>query len=628
VKRAGAERHYEGVKVATIERRDALEEPLRRYLETGDEAAMEEIVAGTRGRLLAAARRIGSPQDAEDAVQAAYLSLVRRRGTPFEAPVVAWLLTAVVRIAYRRKAVLRREDRIAERLAREPGSGAPRAEAVSREDLDRLRREVARLPARYRDPVVLHHFQGLSTVEAARILDLPEATVRTRLRRARLLVRARWSPRFVAAAMSVPWLVSDAWHAAPSGALAAAGGGAMKGVGVGLAAAVGLVAAAVGVFVGSRWVGPAGEGSGRVERLEADLQEARQALAARDAEVARLRSEEAARLATAPPRETPAPARGSESPAAPPEPEPARTAARSPKEPRFSFPSAGGALETVDWQEVGTNLAAMPPLMEHLARELAKGTPIQSIPEIGTIQQHNGPLVKMAFQLTGKLSGHGPNGTFTHPYVQANAIAAALEAAKMPLTPSQADALEAIARRSGEAEAARIAGYREDEMALRKLLDEADARQRFYDEAFEVLTPAQRDTLRPEATRGLLQGDLFSSGLVWAQYAQALPFTDDETLVASMEQKVVVGFGVPDDRRASARGLVREWADAFPPEALAADPGPLSALGSLSLAQVRRAAENQLALQRSLERSGLDDGSVKKIRAYEVVHVPYRPKAE
>ncbi|NUN53411.1 MAG: hypothetical protein HUU06_11580, partial [Planctomycetaceae bacterium] len=60
---------------------------------------MEEVVARTRPRLLAAARRIGRPQDAEDSVQSAYLSLVRKRGEPLEAPVLPWLLTAVIRIA-------------------------------------------------------------------------------------------------------------------------------------------------------------------------------------------------------------------------------------------------------------------------------------------------------------------------------------------------------------------------------------------------------------------------------------------------------------------------------------------------------------------------------------------------
>src|SRR5258706_16408361 len=73
---------------------DPLEEPVRRYLLTGDEGALDQVVRETRLRLLAAAGRIGASQDAEDAVQSAYLSLVRKRGTALGAPVFPWLLTA------------------------------------------------------------------------------------------------------------------------------------------------------------------------------------------------------------------------------------------------------------------------------------------------------------------------------------------------------------------------------------------------------------------------------------------------------------------------------------------------------------------------------------------------------
>ena len=55
-----------------------LNELLHSFFEHGDAAAMEEIVRQTRGRLIAAARRIGNPQDAEDSVQATYHALLLR----------------------------------------------------------------------------------------------------------------------------------------------------------------------------------------------------------------------------------------------------------------------------------------------------------------------------------------------------------------------------------------------------------------------------------------------------------------------------------------------------------------------------------------------------------------------
>src|SRR5258706_301764 len=54
---------------------------------------------------------------------------------------------------------------------------------------------------------------------------LPAATVRTRLRRARRLVRSRWSPALVAGLFSLPWFLLDQGRdaAGSSGALAAGG---------------------------------------------------------------------------------------------------------------------------------------------------------------------------------------------------------------------------------------------------------------------------------------------------------------------------------------------------------------------------------------------------------------------
>ena len=45
------------------------------------------------------------------------------------------------------------------------------------------------LPVKYRSPVILHYYQGLPVSDIAGILHLPGATVRTRLSRARALLR-------------------------------------------------------------------------------------------------------------------------------------------------------------------------------------------------------------------------------------------------------------------------------------------------------------------------------------------------------------------------------------------------------------------------------------------------------
>ena len=45
--------------------------------------------------------------------------------------------------------------------------------------------EVMRLPEKYRQVVVLHYYQGMTLAQIAQTLDMPDATVRSRLKRAK-----------------------------------------------------------------------------------------------------------------------------------------------------------------------------------------------------------------------------------------------------------------------------------------------------------------------------------------------------------------------------------------------------------------------------------------------------------
>ncbi len=191
---------------------------LKRHVDDGDEGAIEELVAATRPKLLAVARRIGNPQDADDAVQTAYLSLIRR-GEP-DAPILPWLITAVVRIAYRRKAQEHRQADLARALAAPAPPKTPVRLSEQSERQRLVREQIARLPAKYRDPIVLHYLEDLPTRDIARLLDLNEHTVRTRLRRARVLLRGPLAPAWLHALFILPWLARDAAAAPALGGIA------------------------------------------------------------------------------------------------------------------------------------------------------------------------------------------------------------------------------------------------------------------------------------------------------------------------------------------------------------------------------------------------------------------------
>ena len=111
----------------------SLEALFERYLQDRDERAMEELVARSRPRLLAIARRIDGGREAEDCVQTAYLSLMYKQAGEMEAPILPWLITAVVRIAYGKKATRERREVLAQKLTHVPGGNEPVGAAMDSE---------------------------------------------------------------------------------------------------------------------------------------------------------------------------------------------------------------------------------------------------------------------------------------------------------------------------------------------------------------------------------------------------------------------------------------------------------------------------------------------------------------
>lgn len=116
--------------------------------------------------------------DAEDVTQNTLLKLYQS-GVRFEGPehVRAWLIRVA---ANECKSILRSSWRRAEPL--EDYMAA--LDLPGPEHMD-LFRAVMALPAKYRAAVHLYYFEGYSSDEIARLLDIPAATVRTRLARAR-----------------------------------------------------------------------------------------------------------------------------------------------------------------------------------------------------------------------------------------------------------------------------------------------------------------------------------------------------------------------------------------------------------------------------------------------------------
>ena len=598
---------------------DPLAAPLARFLLHGDEAGMEEVVARTRPRLLAAAARIGSPSDADDAVQAAYLSLVRRRGAPLDAPVLPWLLTATIRCAYRRKALARSETALAERLSGRPG---PAAEPAERSDVARVRAEVARLPQRYRDVVVLCDLLGLSATEAAPLLDLPAGTVRVRRHRGHRLIRSRFPPRFVAAWLALPWFLAGRGRDAAFGDAALAAGGLVTGSTV---AVIGVVAVAAGVAIG-RWLLPPApvDTDKRVEAAESRVRDLQGQLArleesAAAAQKARLaEASRAAERATAA-TPTPTPAEPTHEGA-----EGATAAAPGKPPPRFVVPGREEALKEVDWTEVGSSLSGMVPLISQMVGDLGAGKQ-PSIQVQGRVAKLNGALIEAATTLEKRWNTGNVNGAFTHPSFMANAIAAALEAAKQPLTDGQAASLGRLGVAYTEEDSRRLARYDERTFALTKTIEEADLRDRFFADTFALLTEEQRAALGNPATRGRLSLDLYSSGLLWSTTAGPIAFTTKEDLAAEFEKTVLQHQTALAPSKDAVHAAVQEWVGSLGKDVLEAPPDALSSMRFLTVAQTTAAAKRQVVLiQRLVDTAATSEEATKALRDWTYVVVPVK----
>jgi RNA polymerase sigma-70 factor (ECF subfamily) len=177
------------------------EQLLERFLARRDESSDEafaELVQRHGPMVLGVCRRIlRDPHEAEDAFQATFLVLARKAASVVRREKVAsWLYGVAARTAKqacargaRRRA---REERVSSQIYPEPSDG------VSADELRAiLDEELARLPARHRDPLVLCELEGLSRTEAAQRLGIPEGTLSSRLARGKDRLRVRLVSRGV-----------------------------------------------------------------------------------------------------------------------------------------------------------------------------------------------------------------------------------------------------------------------------------------------------------------------------------------------------------------------------------------------------------------------------------------------
>ena len=174
---------------------------LARRCAQGDVAAVRLLTAANNQRLFRAAWSILKDRgEAEDAVQSAYLKAFAAIDR-FEArsTLSTWLTRIAINEALARLRALKQRRSLleAEGVTMIEDYRAQEApdQAVAREQLRAiLERAIAALPDVFRTVFVLRDVEGMSIDEASDVLDIPVATVKTRLFRARRKLQLSLAP--------------------------------------------------------------------------------------------------------------------------------------------------------------------------------------------------------------------------------------------------------------------------------------------------------------------------------------------------------------------------------------------------------------------------------------------------
>ena len=147
---------------------------LDRFVERRDASAFEAIVERYGPLVWGVCRRVlRHHHDAEDAFQATFLVLARKAASVMPREKLGnWLYGVAYQTAMKARAT-RAKRRVRERPAWEMTEPEAVPDEHAEELLSRLDREVARLPEKYRMPIILCELEGKTHRQAAEQLGLP-----------------------------------------------------------------------------------------------------------------------------------------------------------------------------------------------------------------------------------------------------------------------------------------------------------------------------------------------------------------------------------------------------------------------------------------------------------------------
>lgn len=153
----------------------------------GDHGAVRELVDRHLPKIIAISRRmLGTQEDAEEVAQEVFLRVWRHAGSwvPGKAKFSTWMHRVALNLCYDRLRKKREVamDEVPERIdeALDPAQALHASQVAQR--VDQALRE---LPERQRGAIILCHYQGVSNIEAAQIMEISVEALESLLSRGR-----------------------------------------------------------------------------------------------------------------------------------------------------------------------------------------------------------------------------------------------------------------------------------------------------------------------------------------------------------------------------------------------------------------------------------------------------------
>jgi RNA polymerase sigma-70 factor, ECF subfamily len=184
---------------------DTIVERIIKNVKKGDQQAFAELVELYKDKVYQISyRMVGNVHEAQDIAQEAFLrAYLNIDSYDTDRKFSTWLFRIVTNLSIDRLRKKKPDFYLDQEIAGTEGltlssqiaatEDDPEELIITHELQDWIQGEIMKLPAKYRSAIILKYIEDLSLKEISEILDLPIATVKTRIHRGREALRKRLS---------------------------------------------------------------------------------------------------------------------------------------------------------------------------------------------------------------------------------------------------------------------------------------------------------------------------------------------------------------------------------------------------------------------------------------------------